>query len=164
MHRPIYRSKKVLYTLAGILFGFCFPLVGMLLDIFLKGGSLNWKNLAASQINQPLLWVIDCAPLFLGVAFFLVGAREDRLTIIGTRLEQMVAERTDELSKVNGLLKKEIEKQRDIETLLARGKKEWEALFDAISDPVILVDEFGTSAALQPRRKDSRLQIVGADH
>ncbi|MGE0821348.1 MAG: methyl-accepting chemotaxis protein [Candidatus Binatia bacterium] len=63
------------YTLIGVLFGCCFPLGATAFDVFLKGEPWTIAGILASQRVQPLHWVIDSAPLFLGVLAFMAGRR-----------------------------------------------------------------------------------------
>jgi len=75
----VLRSAQVRYTLIGVLFGFCFPLGATLLDAYLRGLPWTRSGLLQIQADQPLLWVIDTAPLFLGLFALFAGRRQDEL-------------------------------------------------------------------------------------
>lgn len=60
------------YLLIGIFFGFLFPISATLLDLKIHRLNLNWEAILFVQKEQPLHWMIDTAPLFLGL-FALVG-------------------------------------------------------------------------------------------
>ena len=55
----------------GAAFGAVFPLVSTLLDVGLSGAPLSLDAILRAQASQPLLWIIDAAPIVLG----LFGAR-----------------------------------------------------------------------------------------
>ena len=50
-----------------------------LLDAYVLGYSWTLSNLKTVQSSQPLLWVINTAPLFLGLFAMFAGRREDEL-------------------------------------------------------------------------------------
>lgn len=102
------------WTFFGIGFGLLFPIFGTLLDIWLKGLQLNLQAVLTVQGQNPIHWIVDTAPLFLGIAFRIVGLREASLHFsnnelhdtlqemqeiqeIKSDLEKRVAERTTEL-------------------------------------------------------------------
>src|SRR5262245_44833539 len=108
-----FGSEIQRYALTGALFGFLFPIGATLLRMQLEGLSLTWPNAASVQRNDPLLWIIDTAPLFLGVFAAFAGRRQDNLQQLNENLrqqsmelestrqtlEQRVDERTADLTK-----------------------------------------------------------------
>jgi len=131
------------YVLLGIMLGLLFPILGTVLEIFESGLSFTWLSVIQVQANQPLLWIIDTAPLFLGLTLGFAGFRQKRIEIIKADLEQTVQQRTEELASANTLLQSELDALRQLETVLERGKKEWEATFDTIADLIFLTDARG---------------------
>ena len=74
----------------------------------------------------------------------LYGALEEKnreLDRAGRRLEQEVAERTAELAETNRRLNEEMERRKDATLSLARSVEEWQITFDAIKDPVTILDK-----------------------
>ena len=67
------------FTFYGMSFGFFFPIFGTILESWTQFGSLNIDQLIESQINSPLLWIIDTAPLFLGLFASFGGAQMDKV-------------------------------------------------------------------------------------
>ncbi len=66
-------SATVRYTLFGALFGLCFPIVATLSEIINAGDVVTMATFLHTQATHPLLWVVDTAPLFLGVFAGLAG-------------------------------------------------------------------------------------------
>jgi methyl-accepting chemotaxis protein len=64
------------YALYGALFGLGFPVVGTLIEGATRYGSAFALGQAQSS---PLLWIIDSAPVVLGLAASLIGKRQDRI-------------------------------------------------------------------------------------
>jgi len=93
-------SGRVRYTLLGAGFGLLFPLGCLAFLVLSQGldpelGLGAWLRLAHQRF--PLLWVIDTAPLFLGLFSRLAGIRDDRLHQLNENLERLVQERTEAL-------------------------------------------------------------------
>lgn len=81
-------NASLKYSLYGALFGFCFPVVATLLDIYSQGLALSVASLHQVQSSQPLHWIIDTAPFFLGLFAFLAGKRQDDIVRHLQRLEE----------------------------------------------------------------------------
>lgn len=104
-------SYTLKFTLYGTGFGLCFPICATILDVLLSGNTLSIHTLVHSQLSNPLLWMIDTAPLFLGAFAYFGGtqfqklmasrAQEknlyDLLQIKNKELENKVKERTKQL-------------------------------------------------------------------
>ncbi len=135
-----------LYILLGIGFGLLFPIIGTFFQILLSGLPYNLSSIIHAQQSQPLLWIIDCAPLVLGVVFILIGVRQDRLTRLKNQLEDTVDQRTAELTFVNKQLNQELGRLHQVEEVISRGKKEWESTFDTVADLIFIVDPAGNIA------------------
>ncbi len=90
------------YSLYGTVFGLCFPVgsfvfLGAIGEVSLAHGIL--AAVRQSHAASPLLYVIDTAPLFLGLFARLAGIRQDRIRRFSESLEQEVAEKTESLRR-----------------------------------------------------------------
>ncbi len=85
------------YTIFGALFGCLFPIGATIIDAVFQQRSVSIANLALSQHQQPLLWIIDTAPFFLGLFAYLAGKRQLHIEESNKFLEARVEERTLEL-------------------------------------------------------------------
>ena len=54
------------YTLYGALFGCCFPIFSVGFELYGQQLGFSLANILLVQAEQPLHWVIDTAPFFLG--------------------------------------------------------------------------------------------------
>lgn len=113
------RKNFIAYTIFGVAFGFCFPVFAILADIlFFKGLGLSWYNVGKVHILNPLHFIIDTAPLFLGMAFSFVGYKQDQLTKVNFNLrrtfEELLQQKEEILSHRDLLHEKnqEIERKR----------------------------------------------------
>jgi signal transduction histidine kinase len=80
------------HMLAGALFGCCFPVAATLIDIPLHGMPLTFGSVIQVQASNPLLWIIDTAPIFLGLFAAIIGRRQDRISCLNEHLRRQVAE------------------------------------------------------------------------
>ncbi|MBI5942913.1 MAG: GAF domain-containing protein [Chloroflexi bacterium] len=108
-------SETQRYTLIGAVFGFLFPLVGTSLRILVSGLPLDLPTMLNTQLTDPILWVVDTAPLVLALFAGYAGRKQDMLSkaneelsdrehelkINQLTLEQRVTERTAELENAN---------------------------------------------------------------
>jgi GAF domain-containing protein len=103
------------YLLLGILFGFLFPILGTFVEVVGHDWEINFSNAIYVQRTNPLLWIIDTAPVMLGLFAALAGRRQQRLHELNEQLrareaqmkitqvtiEKRVEERTAALAEAN---------------------------------------------------------------
>ncbi len=145
MRQSVRPSANVVrLTVFGALLGLIFPIGGVLLTILVKHLPWAWGSWISVQRTEPVLWIIDTTPFFLGLVFNLAGRSEDRLKALSDKLEMIVGDRTAELSRANSELQHEVDERKQTERIISRAKKEWESTFDAISDLIFLTDGSGS--------------------
>ena len=86
-------SEANKYTLYGVLFGICFPISAHVLLYFTQTDS-NWITLIYSAHTNPLLYLIDTAPFFLGSIARIAGLRQDKINHLVEGLEDLVHAKT----------------------------------------------------------------------
>ena len=110
--------NKWRYLLAGFLFGICFPIIGSLYHMYFEEIPFTLNNFFELQLNEPLLWIIDMAPLILGIFTFYIGKKQDDLANANQKLEQKVGKQVKDLHDSNSQLKIKIEEQNRTEKKL----------------------------------------------
>ncbi|HET7089297.1 MAG TPA: GAF domain-containing protein [Anaerolineae bacterium] len=80
------------YAAVGVAFGFMFPVVATGIAIGLNNWPLSLESALAVQRAQPLLWIIDTAPFFLGLFAAVAGRHADSLYAANRRLNEMTKE------------------------------------------------------------------------
>jgi len=78
MKNSFWDSEANRFTLYGALFGLLFPIIATLIEA-LQIGELSLATMLTVQTTDPLLWIIDSAPLFLGLFARFAGWRQDQL-------------------------------------------------------------------------------------
>lgn len=74
------------YTSIGIIFGLIFPLLSILIDSYFQGYALNLQGIGLIHHNNPIHYIVDTAPLILGIAGFLLGIAHQRKNNINADL------------------------------------------------------------------------------
>ena len=98
--RKLFHREANNYTLYGVLFGMIFPVVGTVMECIATYGHVTLETIQIAQ-SHPLLWIIDTAPLFLGIFARMGGLRQDRVDNYSQFLEQKIDERSQELIRAN---------------------------------------------------------------
>ena len=137
-------SMKVNFTLRyaiyGALFGLMFPLVASLLEMVVRGLPFRLSSFGLVQQGEPLIWMIDSAPIFLGLFASLAGKRQDQLSKFAAGLEDAIAERTKELVEVNSSLQSEIVDRESAEKDSREANQQLRAIFDTIPGAISVMD------------------------
>ena len=175
------------WTFFGIGFGLLFPIFGTLLDIWLKGMQLNLQAVLAVQGQNPIHWIVDTAPLFLGIAFGIVGLREASLRISNTELhhtlkemkqiqeikselEKSVAERTTELEnraaqlQIVASIAHTVTGVQDLNQLLPSICQIVSEKFGYYHTGIFLIDERSEYAVLMASNSEGGQKMLRRDH
>ena len=106
------------YALFGVLFGFLFPIVATLIQLSAEGLPFTLSSATSIHRTNTLIWIIDTAPLFLGVLAAIAGYRDARLhranallsahekemQMVRAAIEHQVYERTGDLENANEII------------------------------------------------------------
>lgn len=114
-----YQTNKFKYALAGALFGFCFPVIAVSIDILRLGLSFSWQDIVYVQTNNPVQLIINTAPLFLGLFALVGGIKQDRIQRINLSLEQDIAHKKEKLSQTEKGLHETTQHKQRMENELA---------------------------------------------
>lgn len=154
------------YILLGLVFGMVFVVIGTLIAVPAQGLAFTLENLVLVHLITPLLWLIDTFPFVIAAVMGIAGSRERRLAV--SRIQERSAMRlaTDLQQRAADLARREEERQ-ELDVVIERAKKEWEATFDSVDDLILLTDEAGTvtrvNRAAAMAFHTSFQQVIGKD-
>lgn len=143
MKKPSTRSYTIPFILLGFVFGLIIVLFGTVVAVLTAGEPLTIQNMAQAHVSTPLLWVLDSVPFLMAAILGVLGSREAQLT----RLRQEGREaqrRAADIARLNTELSRKEKERQDVEVIISRGKREWEATFDSVQDLILLTDEQNT--------------------
>lgn len=92
---------RLVYAIYGALFGLMFPVIATLFDAFMRDMGFGISSLIETQKTQPLHWIIDSAPIFLGFFSCLAGIKQKEVIAMNEGLELKVQQRTEMLHEQN---------------------------------------------------------------
>ncbi len=174
---PMVDQQKLItirWTLFGVAIGVIFPIVGTIIEIIDHKLPFLWASIGSAQSADPLLWIIDIAPLILGLTFYAFEQQEARLRVanqqlqeivqkeraLQNNLEQRVQERTNQLSQESEMLRsstliaRSISELQDIPALLDKAVRSASDLFGFYHVAIYLFDEERRMAFLQAASTD----------
>jgi GAF domain-containing protein len=177
-------GKARFYALAGVGFGLLFPIAATALSLSQSAAGISLENALAVQRTQPLLWLIDTAPVFLAWFAGAAGRREDflekrgaqltdherELTSIKADLETQVTERSRELEQANVQIQAAVRMSRQLSEIhdpaaLARAAVELVTHeFKNHNADFYYVDENATAATLAASSSEAKAQLVSGGH
>jgi two-component system, OmpR family, aerobic respiration control sensor histidine kinase ArcB len=69
-------------------FGFLFPLGALTFDCMRQGLPLTWASVVTVHHTNPVHWIVDTAPFFLGMCALVVATRFKRLHLSRQQVEE----------------------------------------------------------------------------
>ena len=112
-------SETQRYAIFGAAFGLTFPVIGTILEVLFSHLPLNIFNLLHTQRTDPLLWIVDTAPIVIGLFAGYAGRKQDMLAEVNNQLR----EREDELER-NQVNLEQYANERTAELVLANKRNE----------------------------------------
>ena len=181
--RPLV-NETTRYTLIGIFFGALFPVAATWIQLGNSQLPFSLGNAIQLHASDSLLWIIDTAPLFLGIFAFLVGSRQDALRKLNlelkqreeqlleqqTNLEKHVEERTARLSQKTEQLRaasfvaRQTAEVQDLESILNVVVQLITDKFGFYHTGIFLINESGTEAVLQSASSEGGRQMIQNGH
>ena len=122
----IFKRQADNYTLNGTIFGLLFPITATTIESLLSFNTISVYTIFQVQAMSPLLWIIDSAPLWLGLFARIGGIRQDKVDMMMQTLEHQIAVRTTALQKANENLLEEARERKQAEATLKKAKQELE--------------------------------------
>ena len=102
----------------GCLFGFLFPIVSFSIRVVEMGLSFSLPALVEVHANSALQWIIDTAPLFLGLFAYIAGRRQQKVLELNRQLTRYIDDNRDQL--IDQLQKSVIQSEEEAQRSLAQ--------------------------------------------
>jgi len=145
------------YGVFGFFFGLVFVIIATVIVLIQSGTPVSLDAIVQANLRNPLLLLIDTLPFIFAVLFAVLGRREDvhvsrrgELSLTShnqaaeiDRLNDEAARQTSEIAMLNDEMARQARESQEAQTVIGRGKREWEATFDSVADLIVLTDENG---------------------
>ena len=135
--------KSVRYAIMGFLVGISVPVALSINLLSAYALAPTWENLLQVYRSQPWLLLILAFPLLFAGLAGMAGNRNDHYDQLVQQRDRRLADNQAELQRMVNELEQENLVRRQAEAIISRGKREWEATFDAVTDMIILADMDG---------------------
>ena len=86
-----HRKIIIIYTIIGILFGLCFPIGAWILDALINQLPISFTTIQILHQTNPLHYMIDSAPIFLGLFAMLGGLNQSRAQLSNIKLNETLS-------------------------------------------------------------------------
>ncbi|MFC1996349.1 GAF domain-containing protein [Chloroflexota bacterium] len=96
-------KNTIRYTMIGVVFGLCFPIFGTIIGTYDAGIPLTFENFGLVQAESYLLWIINTAPVFLGIFAGFAGFRQDKLAQQYLILKTEISARRQAVGEIESL-------------------------------------------------------------
>ncbi|MFT5648159.1 MAG: sigma-B regulation protein RsbU (phosphoserine phosphatase) [Aureispira sp.] len=148
-----HKSNKVRYFFAGALFGICFPVMAVSIDIIRLGLSFSSKNILWVQFEFPIHLIINTAPLFLGLFALIGGVRQDKIEVLNKQLSDKIDSQKKELVLSSENLKETENIKQRMETELSVAKDIQLSMLPLVFPPFPCREDINIYADLIPARE-----------
>jgi GAF domain-containing protein len=185
-------KNKYQFTLIGVFFGAVFPFVAAIIQArYVEHIPVTFSNLLTIQTEQPLLWIIDSAPIFLGLFAFFIGRAQEQSEKASNELRDQVAETqmlSDQLQEQNLQLESIVEERTaaitrrvqylqaaaevgraatsiySLEDLLPQVTQFISERFGFYQVGIFLIDDLGDYAVLKAASSDGGKRMLARNH
>ncbi len=177
-------NETQLYALMGVGFGLLFPILATVIRLITNDLPGTFANILAVHANDSLMWIIDTAPLFLGIFSTLAGRRHDQMKVLNVQLQQRenelmmerqelekrVVERTDRLTRKTDQLRsasyiaRQTAEIQDLANILDNVAHLVTDQFGFYHTGIFLVNETGDQVILQATSSEGGKQMIQHGH
>ncbi len=136
--RQIRTGHSLGYGIAGFLLGIVFAIIGVGVWFF----TLQYSGIITTPSPPLIILTLTLGaplPIILCASGWLIGRRQDQLEQLNFKL----VETNDQLEQREKEMLRENNERVRLEKVLERGKREWEGIFDAVQDAIIVTDSDG---------------------
>jgi len=105
---PWYQNTKLTYTLIGVLGGLLFPCIAVGIDLYRLDLPLTFANIFQVQINYPTHYIINTAPLVLGLVAYYAGIQQDKIHQLNKELKVKIKDQLQNLQSSNKKLERSL--------------------------------------------------------
>lgn len=178
------KTETLRYTLIGAAFGLLFPVIATIIRIGDANLPYKLSSALTVQAADSLLWIIDTAPLFLGLFASVAGRRQENanrlynelkqreheLTQDRVTLEQRVEERTAVLKRRTEQLRaasyvaRQTSSAQDLGSLLNNVVNLITSQFGYYHTGIFFINETGDEAILQAASSEGGRRMVSRKH
>ncbi len=171
-------------SLMGVFFGALFPFVASLWIIIQESLPYYANSFIQVQRDEPLLWLIDTAPLFLGLFAGIAGVRQAHIQKLNVSLRERIDEREQlvhQLEEMRNVLTHDVNRQiiqmkavsevakeaaaiREVDELLSKTTRLISEQFNFYHTGIFLINNTGDAAVLRAANSAGGRRMLSRGH
>lgn len=129
--------------LLGFILGLPFIFLGTAIAILLAALPATVDSVILVQTSQPLLWIIDTIPFLLAFSLGMLGGQLGASQRLRWQASRAIKAREAEIERLNREIAPREAARKQLDDVIGRGKRDWEATFDALEDMILITDSGG---------------------
>jgi two-component system, sensor histidine kinase and response regulator len=130
------KKNTILYALYGLLLGLAFVMAGVIITYSVLHDVLS---VYPTELRLVLYVLTAMVPVSLAGAGAVAGREQDRIEKMNAEAQLFIGRFASRERK----LLQENAQRYNLEKILERGKREWESIFDAVQDSILVADSHG---------------------
>jgi two-component system sensor histidine kinase/response regulator len=145
MNKKEPRSNSTLWMMVlGFFIGVIFIILGLVLAFVPSSTPFSVDNIIRLHLQYPAFWLLDILPFVFAIVFGLIGNKQDALVRSRRQIDWLNHKHSSEIQAITDKQTQHDQEYKDLESIISRGKQQWEATFDSVEDMIILTEENGT--------------------
>jgi PAS domain S-box-containing protein len=130
-------------SLLGFVLGLLIVLIATGLAVYLRNLAISLDSVVQLHLTDQIFWVIDAVPFLAAVTLGIAGGRLDRLTRARWQTVLALHQRDAEIQRLTAEISAQEQAREQLDLTIGRGKRDWEATFDAVGDSILITDVSG---------------------
>lgn len=139
---PRYLSSFWL-SLLGFALGLIIVAAATVLGIYFRSLPLSVDSIVQLHLSEPILWAVDVVPFLGAIVLGIFGGRLDESARLRRQAQRAIQHRDQEIQRLNAEVSAQEEARQQLDLTIGRGKRDWEATFDAVGDMILITDVSG---------------------
>ncbi|MCC6148573.1 MAG: PAS domain S-box protein [Anaerolineaceae bacterium] len=141
---PLKTLIRIAFHVLGLWFSLLMPVVAVWMEaLYGRRELLTLQTAWNIQTTEPLIWLIDFFALLLLLLFGFNLQTEISRFQNEDRFSHQLDQKNNEIDLLKEKSQQDLLERIQTEAIIGRAKREWEATFDAISDPILLTGANG---------------------
>jgi PAS domain S-box-containing protein len=130
-------------ALLGFVLGLIVVIAATISGLYFRSLPLSIDSIVQLHLSEPILWAVDVVPFLGAIVLGIFGGRLDESARVRWQAQRAIQHRDQEIQRLNAEVSAQEEARQKLDLTIGRGKRDWEATFDAVGDMILITDVSG---------------------